>query len=70
MAGPVNLRRARKQRARDAARAQGTTNAARTGVSKAVRSLTEARQAQAEARLDGHHRDPAGTPPDGTGPGQ
>lgn len=54
----INLRTRRKQAARDAARHEGTVQAAKHGVTKAERDLTRAR-ADKEARdLDGHQRVP------------
>ena len=53
----INLRRARKQKAREDARADADTNAARHGEAKPERSLREAREALEVRRLDGHRRD-------------
>jgi len=53
----VNLRRARKQKARDDARSQADTNAARHGEAKPVRALREAREELEARRLDGHRRE-------------
>lgn len=53
----INLRQARKQRGRDAKRAEGEANAVRFGEAKPLR---QARQAEAEraARIhDAHRRD-------------
>lgn len=58
----VNLRRARKQKAREDVRAEAGANAARHGVAKAVRSLRQAREAQEARRLDGHRREDADEP--------
>ncbi len=65
---PINLRRARKARARDAARAEADANAARHGQAKPVRRLAEAR-AEREARAhEAHRRErPAETPPEDDG---
>jgi len=52
MGKPVNLRRFRKQKARDAARKAGDENAARHGQSKA-----EAQRSTAEARLEARRLD-------------
>jgi len=53
----INLRHAKKQKARSAARAEADANAARHGEAKPVRSLREA-QAELEARrLEGHRRE-------------
>jgi hypothetical protein len=61
--GVVNLRQARKARARDAAKAEATANAARHGRSKGEKAREAADKARAEAQLDGHRRDrPDGTP--------
>jgi hypothetical protein len=56
---PVNLRRARKQKAREEARAEADANAARHGEAKPVRSLREAWQELEARRLDGHRREDA-----------
>ena len=53
----VNLRTAKKQAARKAARAKGDANAARFGQSRAERDLQTAREEQDRARLDGHRRE-------------
>jgi len=50
----LNLRRARKQKARDASRAAADANAARHGEAKPARSLREAREALEARRLEGH----------------
>ena len=56
--GVVNLRTARKQRARTRKRAEGDARAAKHGRSKAERSA-EARRAESETcHLDGHKREP------------
>ena len=57
MAVVVNLRAARKAKDRDAARAQGTQNAAKSGSSKADRALEQARAAKAARDLDGAKRE-------------
>ena len=54
MSGVINLRRARKAKARDEHAAAAAENRAAHGQSKAVRSLTEARSALERARLDAH----------------
>ena len=59
MAGIINLRRARKRRARDEARKEADAKASRHGESKAVSHLREARAALEERRLAGHRRDDA-----------
>ena len=58
-AEPVNLRRARKRKARQQARAEADANAARHGEAKPVRSLREARVELEARRLEGHRRDDA-----------
>lgn len=60
MAEVVNLRTAKKQAARKAARAKGDANAAKFGQSKAERDLQAARTKQDHARLDGHKREEPG----------
>jgi Domain of unknown function (DUF4169) len=52
----VNLRKARKDRARAEARANADANRARHGASKAAKSLSDARKAKAARDLDGHKR--------------
>lgn len=59
MAEIINLRQARKRKARDAGRREGDAAAARSGRSKAERARTEAETALAARRLDGHRRDGA-----------
>ena len=54
MAEIVNLRRARKQRARQDAEAQASQNRITFGRTKAERKLTEAQAAQTERTLEGH----------------
>ncbi len=58
MAEIVNLRSAKKQAARKAARAKGNQNAARFGRTRAERAIDEARAAKADRNLDGHRREP------------
>jgi hypothetical protein len=53
----INLRRARRQKARESARAEAATNAARHGEAKPVRALREAREDLEARRLDGHRRE-------------
>ncbi|MCV2869920.1 DUF4169 family protein [Defluviimonas sp. WL0002] len=53
----VNLRMAKKQAARKAARAKGDTNAAKFGRTKAERDLQSAQAERERTRLDGHKRD-------------
>lgn len=57
MAELVNLRRARKQRERDANRKSAEANRLAFGRTKAERQLTEARNALAEKRIEGHRRE-------------
>jgi len=54
----VNLRMARKQAARKAARARADENAARHGLTRAERELQQARTDKAARDLDAHRRDP------------
>lgn len=49
----INLRQARKARARNEAKARGDANAAKFGHSKAERSLQARLEAKASQRLDG-----------------
>lgn len=53
----VNLRRARKARARAAAEADAAANRAKHGRAKGERMLEEARQAKAARALDGAKRE-------------
>lgn len=62
MAEIINLRTARKQAARKAARQQGTENAAKSGLTKAERTLQQAKADQAARHLDGHRRSDAADP--------
>ncbi|KAJ55847.1 hypothetical protein ACMU_08725 [Actibacterium mucosum KCTC 23349] len=57
MSKPINLRAARKARARDAKRAQGDENAAKFGQTKAEKARNKSEQAAQVARLDSHKRD-------------
>lgn len=54
---PINLRLARKRKARETARAAGDANAAAHGVPKPIRALAEARTEKAERDLDGKKRE-------------
>ena len=54
MSKPINLRAARKARARDAKRAQGDANAAKFGLSKAEKSRRDKDKAARNAWLDSH----------------
>jgi hypothetical protein len=58
----INLRRARKQKARTTARAEADTNAARHGEVKADRTLRTAREDLEARRLDGHRREDTDDP--------
>lgn len=53
----INLRQARKQRARDDARAKGDANAAKFGRSKAQKSAEDTAATRAALHLDQHRRD-------------
>ncbi|MFU8779053.1 MAG: DUF4169 family protein [Roseovarius sp.] len=55
--GPVNLNRARKQRARAADKARADENAARFGRTKAQKALEQVEADKARATLDQHRRD-------------
>lgn len=55
----VNLRRARKARARDEARRRGDENAARHGADMASRAVTRFEAEALKRRLDGAKRDDA-----------
>jgi hypothetical protein len=57
MAEIVNLRQAKKQAARKAARAAGDANAAKHGQTKAERELEKARAAKATRDLAAHRRE-------------
>lgn len=57
MADIVNLRQAKKTRARAKARAEGDAKAAKFGRTKAERDLDEARADKARAHLDAHRRE-------------
>ena len=57
MAEIVNLRQARKRRARDTARAEADANAARHGRARSDREAAEALDALARRNLDGHRLD-------------
>lgn len=52
--GPVNLNKARKQRARAERRRQADANAARFGRTRAERARDTEQEARDAARLDGH----------------
>lgn len=57
MAEIVNLRQAKKQAARKAARSVADANAAKHGRTKAERELETARAEKAAKSLDGHRRE-------------
>ena len=57
MAEVVNLRTAKKQAARKAARVMADANAAKHGRTKAERELEKARAEKAARVLDGHKRE-------------
>lgn len=57
MGETVNLRQARKQRERDAARKAGDANAAKHGLTKVAKALAKARADKARADLDAHRRE-------------
>ena len=56
MAEIVNLRRARKQKARTEAETEAAANRLAHGQSKAARKLTDAQLEAAKRNLDGHKR--------------
>jgi hypothetical protein len=56
MADVVNLRRARKAKARAEAGAQAAANRVTHGRSKAEKKLAQAEKETAERKLDGHKR--------------
>ena len=53
---PINLNRARKTRARNAAKAQGDENAVRFGRTRAQKEAERAEAARAARALDGQKR--------------
>ncbi|WP_226780741.1 DUF4169 family protein [Oceaniglobus trochenteri] len=55
--GPINLNRARKEKARDEKRAKADANAASFGRSKAEKILEATRNARAARTLDQHRLD-------------
>lgn len=57
MAEVINLRTAKKQAARKAARSTADANAARHGRTKAERDLEKTRADKAARELDGHKRE-------------
>lgn len=66
---PINLRQARKARARAQKRREGDANAARFGRTPAERARDEGARTRAERVLDQHHRERAGAepPPEASG---
>lgn len=58
MADVINLRQARKQKARTEKEAVAAANRAAFGRTKAEKQLTQARQEQAARLLEGHLRTP------------
>lgn len=58
MAEIVNLRTAKKQAARKAARVKGDENAAKFGLTKAERTRQKAEADKAARDLSGHKREP------------
>ena len=57
MAGPVNLNRYRKQKARAERKARADENAVKHGRSKAAKAQDRARADKAARQLDAHRRD-------------
>lgn len=64
MADIINLRRFKKQTARDDARKAADANSAKFGRTKADRDVFEARTAKAAKDLDGHRLEKPPTVPD------
>ncbi len=62
MAEIINLRQARKQKARAEKEARADQNRIAFGRTKAERNLTKAEQELAKSRLDSHKRDDNETP--------
>lgn len=65
MTNPVNLRQVRKQRDRDARRAQADANAARHGEPKALREAREAEARRADQAHAAHRQEAPDAPPRG-----
>jgi hypothetical protein len=63
MGDVVNLRTARKQKARGAREDEAARNRATFGMPKAERQLAEKRASMERDRLDAHRREGAETPP-------
>jgi hypothetical protein len=59
MTKPINLRQARKRKARDDKAKQADANRIAHGTPKAVRELDSARKALVERRVEGHKREDA-----------
>ncbi|WP_430430416.1 DUF4169 family protein [Oceanicaulis sp.] len=57
MTQPINLRQARKQKARADKAKQAETNRIQFGTPKAQRELEKAREAKRQAALEAHKRD-------------
>ncbi len=55
---PINLNRARKQRARADVKAHADENAVRFGRTKAQKELEQAKSVKAAKDVDGHKREP------------
>jgi phage shock protein A len=62
MAEIINLRQARKQKARAEKEARADENRVAFGRTKAEKNLTKAEQDLARSRLEAHKRDPDETP--------
>ena len=62
MAEIINLRQARKQKARAEKEARADQNRVSFGRTKAEKKQTKAEQDLAQSRLDAHKRDPDETP--------
>ena len=62
MAEIVNLRQARKNKARAGKEARAAENRVAFGRTKAEKTLTKAEQDLAKSRLEAHKRDPDETP--------
>lgn len=58
MSQPINLNRARKDRARQTAKREADANAVKFGRSKAQKQAEAAAADQRAAKLDGHRRRP------------
>ena len=58
MSTPVNLNKARKERARAEKKARADRNAVAFGRTKAEKEVERLREAKTQQALDGHKRDP------------